>query len=137
MLGNPNIAEYGKSTHFKPGNTTGALGGRPVGTGTAALKAKLEKYLSLDTTVVLPDGTKAKREVIDRIVLSMLNKAAGGDMAAIKEVFDRFYGKMSDKVELTGKDGEPLQVNHVAHLEQLYGGMKDAFAAEAIDGSSS
>lgn len=132
MSGNPNIAEYGKATRFQPGNNAGP-NGRPVGTGPAALQKKLEKYLNLNTDVKLPDGSIEKREVIDRIVLSMLNKAAGGDMQAIKEVFDRFYGKLSDKVELTGKDGEPLQVNHVAHLEQLYGGMKDAFAVKTIE----
>lgn len=130
-VGNMQIAEYGKSTQFKPGHKS--TGCRPVGGGPAALKAKLEKYLSLDTQVVLPDGTKEKREVIDRIVLSMLNKAAGGDMGAIKEVFDRFYGKLSDKVELTGKDGEPLQINHTAHLETLYGGMMDAFEVKKIE----
>jgi len=133
MLGNPNIADYGQEHRFKPGNTAGVGNGRPAGTSQAALQKKLEKYLTLETPVILPDGTKTSREVIDRVVLSMLNKACGGDMPAIKEVFDRYYGKMSDKVELTGKDGAPLEVNHVAHLETIYGGMKDAFAVEAIE----
>jgi len=129
MLGNPNIAEYGKATRFAAGNPGG---GRPVGEGPAALRAKLDQYLSLDTSVILPDGSKDKRSVIDATVLALLHKATRGDIPAIKEVFDRHYGKLSDKVELTGADGQPLQVNHVAHLEQIYGGMKDAFEVQVI-----
>lgn len=129
-LGNPNIAEYGAKTRFKPGNPGG---GRPVGSGPAALKQKLEEYLSLDTSVILPDGTKDKRAVLDSIVLAMLSKASRGDINAAKEVLDRFYGKQADKVELTGKDGEALKINHSAHLESLYSGMKDAFDSTAIE----
>lgn len=127
MYANPNLDKLGVETRFKPGNPGG---GRPIGSGQAALKAKLEQYLNLDTAVILPDGTKDKRSVIDATVLALLHKATRGDIPAIKELFDRHYGKLSDKVELTGKDGEPLQVNHTAHLEQIYGGMKDAFAIE-------
>ena len=130
MSGNPNITDYGHETRFKPGNK---LGGRPPGTGPAALQAKLDHYLNLDTQVILPDGTKDKRAVIDATILALLHKATRGDIPAIKEVFDRHYGKLSDKVELTGKDGAPLEVNHVAHLETIYGGMKDAFAVEVIE----
>lgn len=104
-----------------------------MGTGTAALQAKLEKYLNLDTDVVLPDGTRDKRSVIDATVLALLHKATRGDIPAIKELFDRHYGKLTDKVELTGKDGQALQINHSAHLESLYGGMKDAFEVAAIE----
>lgn len=129
--GNAQIAEYGKATQFKPGHKS--KGARPIGVGSLALQKKLEQYLTLDTSVVLPDGTKEKREVIDRLVLSLLQKACSGDMPAIKEVFDRYYGKIADKVELTGKDGEALKINHSAHLEQLYGGMKDAFDVKELE----
>lgn len=104
-----------------------------MGTGPAALQDKLEKYLNLETAVVLPDGSKEKREVIDGIVLGLLAKASRGDIAAVKEVFDRYYGKLTDKVELTGKDGNPLAIEHSAHLSQVYDGMKDAFKIEALE----
>jgi len=131
MYADPNLGNnIGIETRFKPGNPGG---GRPIGSGQAALKAKLEQYLNLDTAVILPDGTKDKRSVIDATVLALLHKATRGDIPAIKEIFDRHYGKLSDKVELTGKDGQPLQVNHTAHLEQIYGCMQDAFAVEAIE----
>ncbi len=130
-VGNMQIAEYGKATQFKAGHKS--KGARPVGGGHAALQEKLEQYLSLDTPVILPDGTRDKRAVIDATILALLRKATMGDIPAIKEIFDRHYGKLSDKVELTGKDGQPLQVNHVAHLEQIYGGMTDAFDVEVIE----
>jgi len=130
-VGNANVSQYGHETRFKPGHKS--TGRRPVGTGTAALQAKLEKYLNLDTDVVLPDGTRDKRSVIDATVLALLHKATRGDIPAIKELFDRHYGKLTDKVELTGKDGQALQINHSAHLESLYGGMKDAFETSAIE----
>jgi hypothetical protein len=41
----------------------------------------------------------------DAITLALIQKAQGGDVAAIKEVFDSLHGKISDKTELTGKDG--------------------------------
>jgi hypothetical protein len=130
MYADPNLgSNIGIQTRFKPGNPGG---GRPVGTGQAALRAKLEQYLNLDTAVILPDGTKDKRAVIDATVLALLHKATRGDIPAIKELFDRHYGKLSDKVELTGKDGGAIQVNHTAHLEQLYGGMIDAFEVKAV-----
>ncbi len=129
----PYIAELGKATQFKPGNPGG---GRPVGTGQNALKKKLEKYLSLETPVILPDGTKTSREVIDRIVLSMLNKASGGDMAAIKEVFDRFYGKLSDKVELTGADGGAIHDKTPAPSRPVSAGSSISSLSFTKDGSA-
>lgn len=130
MYANPNLCDLGHETRFQPGNPGG---GRPKGTGQAALQKKLEQYLNLDTSVILPDGTRDKRSVIDATVLALLRKATLGDIPAIKEVFDRHYGKQSEKVELTGADGQPLQVNHTAHLESLYGGMRDAFEVNVID----
>lgn len=128
-MANPDIAIYGKATQFgQPGAPT--PGRKP---GIPTLQDRFNRYINLDTPVILPDGTKDKREVLDAAILALLHKATRGDIPAIKEVLDRQFGKLSDKVELTGKDGQPLQVNHVAHLEQLYGGMKDAFAVEAIE----
>lgn len=130
-IGNMQIAEYGKQTQFKKGHKS--KGARPIGTGMVALQAKLDKYLTLDTPVILPDGTKDRRAVIDAAILALAHKATRGDIAAIKELLDRYYGKTADKVELTGKDGEALKINNSVHLEQLYAGMKDAFDVEAIE----
>lgn len=36
-------------------------------------------------------------------------KAMAGDVPALKELLDSGYGKVSDKTELTGKDGEEFK----------------------------
>ena len=33
-------------------------------------------------------------------------------------------------MELTGKDGNALEVNHTAKLDEIYSGMKDAFKVD-------
>lgn len=43
------------------------------------------------------DGT-----VEDQISLALINKALKGDVQAIREINDSLYGKVSDKVEVTG-----------------------------------
>ncbi len=39
---------------------------------------------------------------------ALINKAADGDLGAIKELADRVWGRASQSVELTGKDGAQL-----------------------------
>lgn len=131
-LPNPNIVEDGRATRWTS-ETAPKSPGRPEGSGPNALRTKLEQYLNLSTPVILPDGTKDKRAVIDATVLALLHKATRGDIQAIKEVFDRHYGKLADKVELTGKDGESLKIEQTSHLSHIYDGIKDAFSVEAIE----
>ncbi len=42
------------------------------------------------------------------IVNALLEKSLEGDVAAIKELFDRGFGKAIQGVELSGKDGQEL-----------------------------
>jgi ribosomal protein L17 len=60
---------------------------------------------TLNRVLIQEDGIKA-REIVDALV----TKAAEGDMAAIREVFDRFEGKAVARTELTGADGSALQI---------------------------
>jgi len=48
--------------------------------------------------------TKALRQLAGRLV----EKALGGDVAALKEIGDRLDGKPAQAVELGGRDGEDL-----------------------------
>lgn len=43
------------------------------------------------------------------IFMQHLNKARGGDRHFIDSYLDRRYGKATQKVELTGKDGNPIE----------------------------
>lgn len=45
-----------------------------------------------------------------RIADALLDKAAEGDMAAIKELGDRLDGKANQQVQLTGESGGPLVI---------------------------
>jgi len=47
-------------------------------------------------------------EYMPAIFKALVEKASEGDVPAIKELFDRAFGKSIQAVELSGKDGEPL-----------------------------
>ncbi len=105
--------ELGK---FKKGHTPPPTAGRPK--GAISLKERLDKYIDLPTKVVMPDGTVSDKSVMDSIVLALLGKARKGDISAAKEILDRYYGKQTEKMELTGKDGQPLAVEHSVGLSE-------------------
>lgn len=115
--------------YYQPGHKP--VGGRPK--GSKNFKDRAQKFLDLKIPHKMPDGTITDQTLLDGAILSLVAQAHRGNVAALKELFDRVYGKIADKVELTGKDGEALKINHSAHLEQLYGGMKDAFDVKEIE----
>lgn len=110
---------------LKPGHAPLPGGGRPK--GALSLKERMDKYIDLDTKVVMPDGTVTDKSVMDSIVLALLSKARKGDVPAAKEILDRYYGKEAEKVELTGRDGKPLEIEHSRRLSEVYERAADAF----------
>jgi hypothetical protein len=69
-------------------------------------KQTMERLLSQDDA---PLGTNDRVPMHERVVRAHIKRAAvDGDMPAIKELYDRVDGKLTDKVEATGKDGAPL-----------------------------
>lgn len=76
--------------------------GRPVGSRNRSTIAK--EWLSVIGEL---DGQKLPYE--DLITLAAIKKALTGDVAAYNALNDNAYGKLTDKQELTGRDGEPLQ----------------------------
>lgn len=48
------------------------------------------------------------RDKFGPIVDKLIEKAEQGDSFAVKELFDRAFGKAAQSMELTGKDGEAL-----------------------------
>jgi hypothetical protein len=53
---------------------------------------------------------------IEEVVHKLISMAKGGDVAAIKELLDRTIGKPVTAVELSGADGEPLQLVRFQHV---------------------
>lgn len=124
----PNSLKALEKGKFKPGNPGG---GRPK--GALSLKERMDKYINLPTKVVMPDGTITEKEVMDSIVLAALAKARKGDVPAIKEVLDRYYGKQTEKLEVTGKDGQPLEIEHSQRLRDAWSELAEAFATVTTD----
>lgn len=80
---------------------------------TKNLKVKKEITIDgIDTTTGLPTKIKIPMPTKDVIVQALLRQAAKGNMIAIKEVFDRTEGKSIQGLELTGKDGKPIETNN-------------------------
>src|SRR5262245_45165203 len=52
-----------------------------------------------------------KREDIREVVRALVEKAKGGDVAAIKELLDRCLGRARQNLELTGPGGGPVALN--------------------------
>lgn len=80
----------------------GKKGGRPKGTKTAVTiaKEKAREYLA-----------RRVEEEIQPIANSLIEKASTGDVQAIRELFDRAWGKPAQGIELSGKDGDAIQID--------------------------
>ena len=108
-------------------------GQQPPGAGnrkcTPSFPALLKRALT--TTMVTTDdlGLRVENTVLDGIIAALISKGKDGDIPAIKEIFDRYVGKTKSVVEVSGKDGEPLQVEHV-QLASAYDSMKNVFDVE-------
>lgn len=123
----PQFVGKSNKTQFKPGNK---LGGRKP--GSVSLTDAIRRVMERDYTHTDPiSGMKDTKQVRDWIGIALAGKAMKGDVAAIREMLERLEGKVTDKVELTGKDGAALEINHTAQLEHVYNGMKDVFDVEA------
>jgi hypothetical protein len=55
-------------------------------------------------------GKNEEMEIQEEMVIRQIEKALEGDTAAFNVCIDSLHGKLNDKVEHTGKDGEPLRV---------------------------
>lgn len=55
-------------------------------------------------------GVNDRVPLHERIVRAHISKALDGDMPAVKELYDRVDGKVSDKHELSGPEGKPIEV---------------------------
>jgi hypothetical protein len=49
------------------------------------------------------------KTVAEQLIIALMAKAASGDVPACKEILDSAFGKIADKTELTGKDGEEFK----------------------------
>ncbi len=71
-------------------------------------KAKNEFNEETGEKVFEGKGFDFKITVHDAVVLALIQEAQNGNVAAIKEIQDTIYGKISNRQELTGADGAEL-----------------------------
>lgn len=96
-MGNPNIAEAGKDTRF-PANRQDHTQKGPY------LVPLLKKFLEKTITYIDPETElKVRGKVKDAILWRLILNATQGDNEAIKEVINRFDGKVPQQTELTGQ----------------------------------
>lgn len=93
------------STTFQKGD--GRRKGRPKG-------AKNKKTLEIEDL-----AREHAPAAMEKLVALVGNPKHPAHFSAIKEILDRGYGKPKQAIEHTGKDGEPVQVQHSAADEIL------------------
>lgn len=89
--------------------------GRPKGSRN---RSSIVKYW-LETEKSIKNPITGKEETLpieDQITIALIGKALKGDVNAFRELMDSGYGKLTDKTELTGKDGKDLMVNDLSKL---------------------
>ena len=108
----PNLSPKERSiANLKPftAGISGNLLGRPPGIKDRRLIAKEVAEVLINAKGV--DGAEVHMTAEHAMVAALFRKAIDGDVNAIKEIQDTLYGKITDKQEITGKDGEALKVD--------------------------
>lgn len=121
----PNSLKALEPTKWKKGQKPPGAG-RPK--GSLSLKARFEKYMDVEVKVKKPDGSVMDAPAIEAICLAIMSQAAKGNVKAASLLFDRVYGKESQKLELTGKDGDPIEFEHSGRLSEIEQRLADAFS---------
>lgn len=81
--------------------------GRPK--GRLSMVTILEKILK-SKVAISDDGIKRKIKRSDALLLALTNKGIKGDVAAIREVINRMDGLPVQRNELSGIDGQPIEL---------------------------
>lgn len=96
--GNPNIAEAGKKTQFKPGQS-----GNPAGMpkGYVSSKVMLKKLLAIEVVGLDVEGNESKITVEEEMHAAIVNKARKGDIFAYDKVTKLLEDKEAQQVTVT------------------------------------
>jgi Family of unknown function (DUF5681) len=88
-----------------------ARGGRRQGAGRPKGVPNKDKPFALALRLEIQDATKKGLRDLRRVARSLLDKAASGDVPAIREVADRLDGKVAQALE--GSPTSPITVKIV------------------------
>ena len=96
--GSSHSAEHLKPYAFKPGQS-GNLRGRP--SGPSPTKRAIELLtMSPAKRKALEKKLGQKIPTLDQIIVGWLEECVGGDMQAVRELLNRFDGKVPDKIDV-------------------------------------
>jgi hypothetical protein len=71
----------------------------------------LKKWLAFELNVLNPiTGGQEKLTVEDEVIFALITRARQGDIAAIREILDSTYGKLTDKHEITGETAVQITI---------------------------
>jgi hypothetical protein len=104
----PNCVAARKKHEFKKGEPV-PKGGRPK--GSLSLKERMDKFMHLEIKVKMPDGSVTKQEIADSIAMSLITQAQKGNIAAIKELLDRYYGKEILPINMMTQEKEEVIIS--------------------------
>ena len=90
---------------FKPGQS-GNPAGRPK--GLRNFSTIIRKALNEKIEIPVEGGGKKKIRLDQAMVIAQIKTALKGNTKAFNAIIDRVDGKVAEKHELTGKDGQPL-----------------------------
>lgn len=123
------LRRVGKNTRFKPGNKTG---GRKPGSVsvTDSVRRALNTMVTMENPLTEMPETLVARDWVGIVLLA---KALKGDVYAIREILDRTDGKTTSKVEVSGKDGKPIGVEHAAGLSEARSRLRAAFNSRSTN----
>lgn len=99
--------EAQKAVMYKPGQS-GNPAGRPLGSKSKHLTTITSAYDGLLKDQCSIEGFE-ELTWAEAIALGQMTAAQGGSTFAASHIADRTEGKVPEKREITGKDGEPLQ----------------------------
>jgi hypothetical protein len=90
--------------------------------GTKNKKTRIREFLEMFVKFRDNEGREYKGKAIELIISSLMEKAiTQKDVPAIKEVFDRYYGKVTDKVE-TKNTNVNIEATHKT-LDKIMGSL--------------
>src|SRR5271163_2882944 len=106
---NPNSQKNLTKGMFKKGHKPPPTSGRPK--GSISLKDRLAHFMEREVEGKDFDGTTQKMAIADNVVLALLARAIMGDVPAIKEIFDRYYGKETQPIDLMTQEKEETLIS--------------------------
>lgn len=100
-------------SYFKPGNKFGVKGGAVRrAKSVLGIASRMMEARSIDQTITFANGNKSRFKItttctiLQAIMGALIREALKGNVAAAKEVLERAYGKVPDKINV--ERGQPL-----------------------------